>query len=236
MYDHSDRPSSFFIPLGDAPRGVLELVNGPCYLRLHAAATADRRDAEVLASGSFGGRTPDVRLEDHGRVRIAYQRSLFDLRFDWRSISADVALAPTIPWEVRVRGGVCGLDADLRGVRLAAFEIQGGVSDGRLRLGCPSGEVRVFVLGGAAQLRLCRPADVPVRVVINGGASALAVDTLRLDAVGGHFDYQTPGFAGAPGRYVVEIIGGASALEVSTESHQVVDARVLDRGPLAAGA
>jgi hypothetical protein len=235
MNDLSDRPSSFSIPLGDATCGVLELVNGPCNLRLHAAAAADHRDTDVLATGSFGGRAPDVRV-DHGRVRIACRRSLFDLGFDWRSISADVALAPTIPWDVRVRGGACGLDADLRGVRLAGFEISGGVSDACLRLPRPSGHVRVVVLGGVDQLCLCRPAGVPVRVIVSGGASELAVDTLRLGAVGGHFDYQTPGYAEATGCYVVEILGGVSSLEVSAESHAVVDAGLYDRAPLAAGA
>lgn len=238
MNDRTDRPSSFFIPLGAATRGVLELVNGSSNLRLYAAAPAGYRGVDVLAAGSFGGRVPDVRAED-GRVCIAYRHSLRDLAFDWRSINANVALAPSLPWDVLVRGGASDLDADLRDVRLGAFEISGGVSDARLRLGRPSGDVRVFVLGGVDHLRLTRPADVPMRVIVNGGASALAVDSLRLGSVGGHFDYQTPGFAEVPGRYTVEILGGVSSLEVSPEaptSHAVVDAGVLEPAPLAAGA
>jgi hypothetical protein len=218
MNDQSDNPSSFSIPRGAATRGVLELVNGSSNLRLHAALPGGYRDADVLAAGSFGGRAPDVRVEADGHVRIAYRRSFRDLAFDWRSINADVGLAPGLPWEVLVRGGVSGLDADLRGVRLGALEIAGGASNARLRLDRPAGHVRVFVQGGVNRLRLVRPADVPVRVIVNGGASELAVDTLRLGSVGGPFEYETPGFTDAPGRYVVEILGGVSSLEVSPDA------------------
>jgi hypothetical protein len=218
MTDHSDRPSSFSIPRGTATRGLLELLNGSVNLRLHAALAAGYRSADLLAAGSFGGRVPDVRVEDDGHLRIAYRRSFRDLAFDWRGTSADVALAPGLPWDVRVRGGVSGLDADLLGVTLGALAIEGGVSNARLRLDRPAGHVRVSVLGGVDQLRLVRPADVPVRVMVNGGANALAIDSLRLGSVGGPFDYQTPGFTEAPGRYVIEILGGVSSLELSADA------------------
>jgi hypothetical protein len=218
MTDLSDRPSSFSIPRGAATRGLLELVNGSSNLRLHAALPPGYRDADVLAAGTFGGRVPDVRVEADGHLRIAYRRSFRDLTFDWRGIDADVALAPGLPWDVLVRGGVSGLDADLRGVRLGALEIAGGASDARLHLDRPGGHVRVLVLGGLDQLRLVRPADVPVRVIVHGGASALAVDTLRLGSVGGPFEYQTPGFTDASDRYVIEIQGGVSSLEVSPDA------------------
>jgi hypothetical protein len=217
MNDDSNRPSTFSIPRGAATRGVLELADGSSNLRLHAAQPAGYRETDLLAAGRFGGRTPDVRLEAEGHLRIAYRRSLRDLVFDWRNVNADIALAPGLPWDVVVRGGVSGLDADLRSIRLAALEIAGGVSDARLNLDRPSGHVRVLVAGGVNQLRLVRPAEVPVRVIVNGGANALAVDTLRLGSVGGPFDYQTPGFTEAPARYVVEIQGGVSSLEIGVD-------------------
>jgi hypothetical protein len=209
----TDRPKIFSAPLGTSTRGLLELMDGSTNLTLHALAPAGYRDADLLATGSFAGRAPVVRI-DGGLVRLAYQRSFRDLAFDWRGCRADVALAPSLPWDVIIRGGVSGLNADLDGIRLASFEIAGGVSDARLRLPRPVGTVRLFVLGGVNQLSVSRPADVPVHVAVHGGAHELAVDTLHLGAVGGRFEWETPGYADAPGRYLIEIHGGVSRARI----------------------
>jgi hypothetical protein len=230
--------TTFSAPLGNVTHGLFEILGGTCNLNLHAAPEAGYRDAEVLASGSFEGRQPEVRIDD-GRVRMGYRRSLRDLAFDWRTTRGDVALSRAIPWDVIVRGGVSGLHADLAALRLASFEISGGVSDAQLRLPRPSGTVRVFVLGGVNELRLARPGDVPVQVTVHGGANDLVVDTLALGAVGGRFHWETPGFADASDRYVIEVHGGVSSARVRGEdarSFHVLDAEA-DRAPaMAAGA
>ena len=212
---NSDRPTRFSAPLGSFDRGLFEVMSGATNLRLQATAPAGYRDAEVLAEGSFHGRVPEVRVDGH-RVRLFYRQSFRDLCLDWRSASAEVALSPLVPWDVLVRGGVSCLDADLAALRLASLEISGGVSEARVRLPRPTGTVRVFVLGGVSQLVLSRPAGVPLEVSIHGGASGLQVDTLGLGAVGGGFHWETPGFAEAAGRYVIEIHGGLSDARIGS--------------------
>jgi hypothetical protein len=230
--------TTFSAPLGTVTHGLFEMLGGSCNLHLHAAPEAGYRDAEVLAAGRFEGREPEIRIDD-GRVRMGYRRSFSDFAFDWRRTRADLALSRLVPWDILVRGGVSGLHADLGGVRLASLEISGGVSDAQVRLPRPSGTVRVFVLGGVNQLRLSRPAEIPMQVSVHGGASDLVVDTLALGAVGGRFHWETPGFADATDRYVIEVHGGVSSARLRGEearSHAVVDAGVLDQAPLAAGA
>jgi hypothetical protein len=206
---NSDRPTRFSAPLGTLDRGLLEVMSGASNLRLQAAPPAGYRDAELLAEGSFAGRVPEVRVDQH-RVRLFYRHSFRDLCFDWRSASAEVSLSRLVPWDVLVRGGVSRLDADLSAVQVASLEISGGVSEALVRLPRPTGTVRVFVLGGVSQLGLSRPAGVPLTVSIHGGASGLQVDTLALGAVGGGFHWETPGFAEAEGRYIIEVHGGLS--------------------------
>jgi hypothetical protein len=229
---NSDRPTRFSAPLGSLDRGLFEIMSGASNLRLQAAAPAGYRDAEVLAEGSFVGRVPEVRVDQH-RVRLFYRHTFRDLCFDWRAASAEVALSPLVPWDVLVRGGVSRLDADLSAVRLASLEISGGVSEALLRLPRPTGTVRVFVLGGVSQLGLSRPAGVPLEVSIHGGASGLQVDTLGLGAVGGGFHWETPGFAEAEGRYIIEIHGGLSDARIGSFGDDAASA--ASRTPTRAG-
>jgi hypothetical protein len=203
------RPDRFSAPLGNAQHGLFEVHGGASNLCLRATASAGYRDAELLAEGRFVGRLPEVSVDEE-RVRLVYARSLRDLCFDWRSASAEVALSPLVPWEVRLRGGVSCLEADLSRVPLHHFEVAGGVSEARVRLSQPTRTVRIVVRGGVNELALTRPAGVPLAVSIHGGASGLAVDTLALGAVGGPFHWESPGFAQAEARYLVEIHGGVS--------------------------
>lgn len=69
----------------------------------------------------------------------------------------------------------------------------------------------------------------PDRRRSSGLAVALAAATLAVApgcdnrqlvasrAVGGPFEYQTPGFTDAPGRYLVEVLDGVSSLEISPD-------------------
>jgi hypothetical protein len=217
------RPDRFSAPLGNAQHGLFEVLSGASNLRVRAAATAGYRDAEVLAEGSFVGRIPEVHVDEH-RVRVQYARSLRDLCFDWGSASAEVALSPLVPWEVRVRGGVSCLDADLSRLPLTHLEIAGGMSEARVVLPQPTRTVRIVVRGGISELTLSRPAGVPLAVSIHGGASGLAVDALALGAVGGPFHWETPGFAQAEARYVIEVHGGVSDARIGATGDDRISA------------
>lgn len=84
------------------------------------------------------------------------------------------------------------MDADLRGLRLAGLEIQ----------------------GGASQVVVRRPAGTPVRASVSSGLSAMAMDDQQFGSIGGPSVLHTAGWTGGAG-YHVEVTGGASNLVVT---------------------
>ena len=160
--------------------------------------------------GEFYGPKPRV-SETGGVVFIDY--SQFN-PFRWGRTSADVRLSPSASWAIEIRGGVSHWDSDLRNLELTGIEVRGGVTKVDLRLPRPSGSSIIRISGGASQLTLRRPAGVPARLQIGGGASKLELDTQYLGAVGGPVRLETPDYPKAPDRYDIEIGGGASRIRV----------------------
>jgi len=160
--------------------------------------------------GEFYGPKPRV-TEAEGVVSIDY--SQFN-PFMWGRTSADVRLSPAASWAIEIRGGVSHWDSDLRSLELTGIEVRGGVSKVDLRLPRPTGSSIIRVSGGASHLTLRRPAGVPARLQIGGGASKLELDAQYLGAVGGPVRLETPEYANATDRYEVEIGGGASQIRV----------------------
>jgi len=132
----------------------------------------------------------------------------------WGRTSTDVRLSPSLSWAIEIRGGVSHWDSDLRNLELAGIEVRGGVNKVDLQLPRPTGTAIVRVSGGANQLTLRRPAGVPARLRIGGGASKLELDTQYLGAVGGPVRLDTPDYSNAGDRYDIEIGGGASRIRV----------------------
>jgi hypothetical protein len=180
------------------PRGVANLT-----VRVDPALTGTYK-------GEFYGPKPRV-TEADGVVSIDY--SQFN-PFMWGRTSADVRLSPTASWAIEIRGGVSHWDSDLRTLELAGIEVRGGVSKVDLRLPRPTGSSMIRVSGGASHLTLRRPAGVPARLQIGGGASKLELDSQYLGAVGGPVRLETPDYSDATDRYEVEIGGGASQIRV----------------------
>jgi AcrR family transcriptional regulator len=126
-----------------------------------------------------------------------------------------LVLNATVPWEIHVRGGAAQLSADLRGLPLRAFVIEGGISDLELTAPLPSGTVPIQLSGGASKLTLHRPAEVLVRVAVRGGISHLVFDGKAFPSAG-ELTVQSPGFDQVPDRYDVRLTGGASRIVVDT--------------------
>jgi hypothetical protein len=66
--------------------------------------------------------------------------------------------------------------------------------------------VRIRIGAGASNVELIRPAGVPVRVHIGGGASKLAIDDF---SGSGRIDWRSPAYDQFEGRYDIEIGAGA---------------------------
>ena len=198
------RTSEHSAPLGGLTRARLHIRSGLSEVRLRTGGVPTE-----LYRAEFEGATPQVRLRD-GRVIIQYR----GLSFDWRKRKATLALNPTIPWTIELVGGVQRVEADLREIELAGFDLTGGVERFQLELGTPRGDAAIRLVGGAKTVRLERPASVPVRVANTGGSMQTTLDETRLGAQGGPSTAETPGFAAAGNRYRIEIVGGTKTVEV----------------------
>lgn len=121
-----------------------------------------------------------------------------------------VRLNPEIPWTVEIDGAAGQVSADLRHGVLAGFAVRGSAGDLALRLGVPRGTVALRFGKSVSGLRIQRPAAVPVRVYIQGGASKARFDDQHFGGMSGPVHWQSPGFEAADDRYDIAIAGSAS--------------------------
>jgi hypothetical protein len=197
------------VALGAAPAGRLVFVNGAARLRLAVDAELDR-----MVRARFRGSAPKASLEGE---TLTFRYPRLGLPQEWRRRGADVTLSPSVPWEIEIKGGAASVDADLRGLRLLSLRIGAGASGVEVVLPPPDGDVPVTIGGGASHVRLTRPADVPVRLRIRGGASRLEFGDEVFGALGGPINLQSDTFGDARDRYEITVGGGASRLRVGSD-------------------
>lgn len=128
---------------------------------------------------------------------------------------AAVTLSEKAPWRVEVRGGVGFGKFDLRGVDLAGIRLEGGVAKLSAELGQPRGTAEIIIRGGLALAELRRPAGVPARVRLHGGAGAVTLDSERFAGIGGDTNWESPGYAGAANRYDIIVQGGCAQFRLN---------------------
>jgi hypothetical protein len=128
-----------------------------------------------------------------------------------------VTLNNDVSWELCIHGGVAHLDADLGDLQLEALEVGQGASRLELRLPRPSGTVPVRIDGGASHVRIRRPVGTPARLRIGRGVTHLTFDEQEFGAVGGRLRLDSRQAAAEEGGYEIEISGGASHVQVTTE-------------------
>jgi hypothetical protein len=182
----------------------------------HGVANLTIRAGESMSEsyrGEFDGPKPRVTQAD-GVISIDYPR--FN-PFIWVRTSAAVTLSPSVAWVIEIREGVAHWDGDLRPLQVAAIDVRGGVSKVELHLPQPAGVVPIRVSGGVSHLTLRRPATVPARVQIGGGASKLELDAQFLGAIGGPVRLETSGYQDAVDRYDLNIGGGASKVTIARD-------------------
>jgi hypothetical protein len=145
-------------------------------------------------------------------VLVQYRRSPFG-HFRTRG---EIVLDAAARWTLEVRGGLANSTFDLQSARVAGVALQGGLSTCELMLPRPDGELTVEIRGGVHAMTITRPAGVPARVTIRGGASNLVLDDQRFGGIGGRTDIQTDGYGDAEARLHVAVHGGSSSLSIVT--------------------
>jgi DNA-binding MarR family transcriptional regulator len=192
-------------------------------------------DLDDLYRAKFEGPVPQVRLRD-GTVNIQYKGGW---QWAFHERRADISLNTALPWEVEIDGGASKLQGKLSALDLRSFRLTGGVDKFRLMLGQPAGVVPIRFTRGANNIRIERPAGVPVRLTVRGGAGRVDFDkqqvrglgaTELVQVVGGRVDdrivrveavdhegmrLETAGAADAADRYQVEIEGGAGRITIT---------------------
>lgn len=190
-------------------RGHLVFARGASRVTIHADPSLPG-----LYRAHFDGPLPDVQAQD-GTVTIVYRHvAFFGWLYSWHDAVADIALNPSVPWDVDVRGGASKVTADLRGIRLRSFTMIGGASDVELLLSHPIGTVPIHVSGGVSNVAVHRPPGVAARVRVVGGFSRLTLDGRRPGGWGGGIELETPDYPGAIDRYDVGVEGGANRISV----------------------
>jgi DNA-binding MarR family transcriptional regulator len=200
--------SEHVAPLGGLQEARLALRSGLSSLRLRSGA-----NPAELYRASFEGSTPHVRLRD-GRVLVQFK----GFGFDWRGRLATFGLNTTIPWTIEVVGGIQKVEADLRLVPVKAFDVVGGAERIQLELGQPVGETRIKIVGGVKTMRFERPAGVPMRLNVAGGADSIVVDGMRLEKRGSPTTLESPGWGPKADRIDLSIVGGTKSVEVVARS------------------
>ena len=188
-------------PLDSVDMGRLVFVRGAAHLTLGVDASM-----EDLYRARFEGKVPDVRV-DGGTVTVKYRPSLHPTR-------GQITLSGRVAWAIKASMGMSDVVADLQQLELTGLEISGGASRLEIRLPRPKAAIQVRIGAGASNLELIRPAGVPVRVRIRGGASKLAIDDFHVGAAGGKTDWRSPDYDLVEGGYDIEIGAGASKVTV----------------------
>jgi hypothetical protein len=190
-------------PLGSVDRGRLVFARGAAHLTIGVDGSM-----EDLYRARFEGKVPNVRV-DGGTLTVKYRPSLHPTR-------GQITLSGRVPWAIKASMGMSDVVADLQELELTGLEISGGASRLEIKLPRPKAAVQVRIGAGASNVELIRPAAVPVRVRIRGGASKLAIDDFRVGAAGGKTDWRSPDYDLVEGRYDIEVGAGASKVTVRT--------------------
>jgi len=213
----ADAGGSYAAPVGAVTIGRLVFLSGAPRIGVRGDPTLTE-----LYRAKFAGPVPRMRVRG-GVVTVTYPRfGWFDWRAQiagqkieasahWRKDTGEIALNCTIPWSIELRGGVSQWSADLRTVRLAAFELKGGASKVDLILPKPTGIVPIRIGGGISRVSIERPSGTAMSLSIHGGAGELVVDT-EVYRSASHLSIKTPGAESAADRYDIEVSGGASKM------------------------
>lgn len=200
----------FQAPPASAGRGRIVFVRGASHLAIRVdPATED------LYRARFEEPVPEVQVEGN-TVTVLYPR-LRPFDGSCRECSGELVLGARVPWRrIEFGGGVSRLIADLSGLALDSFEVEGGASRVELRLPKPSGSVPVCFRGGASNVAIRRPVGVAARLRVSGGVTNLSFDGQHFGVVGGEVSLQSTHYESASGRYDISITGGANNLSINS--------------------
>jgi hypothetical protein len=171
---------------------------------------------------SIGSNAPDNLLEasladpvpvvavDHNRISIEYPLGSRLLR---RMERSRIRLSPRVSWSLDVHSGATQSTIDLSAGQLSAATFHSGVANSTLLLPHPDGECLIR-LQSVQQLQILRPTNVPIRLELERGATAVDFDRRHYQSASRYLSDESEGFAQSHGRYVVTARSGVSGLTI----------------------
>jgi DNA-binding MarR family transcriptional regulator len=197
-------PGAIAVPRASTSTAHLVFPSGAFQLTLDA-----RPGLGDLLQARFEG--PQPRLRPNGDVVVVDYRVIPAERLD---LGGEIVLNGDLPWFLDIRSAASLVTADLHRLDLRGLSLRGGATQVEVTLPRPRGTVPLTIAGGASAVTLLRPAGVPLRARLRGGASDLSLDGNHFGFLGRDWRWETPDFATQPDRYDLDLSGGASGITV----------------------
>lgn len=208
----SGTPLDVMRPIGTATEARISLSTGVSELRVRPGA-----EAGVLVSGTVVPRNGERIVED---FRVAGSTALYTLsseqprfgtsftfgdRWTW-----DLALAESLPIDLRVETGVGRADFDLRGVDLTRLAMNTGVGALTVRLPA-AGVYDASIETGVGASTIVVPAGIAAKITTSRGVGAV---TVRGDLQRSGDVYTSPGYGSANNRVNLRVSSGVGAVNI----------------------
>jgi len=190
--------------LGAVTTGELRIFGGAAHLTIIGTSMPGR-----LYHAHFQGLIPTI-TDEGGTVTVRYKRRLHPFTRDQGEGSIEISA--DVPWNLRVHNAAADITAALSALNLSSLSFDSGVADTALDLPAPQGAVAIHIDGPVRNLRLRRPAGIPVGVRIGGGANHVHIDGEELGAIGRGYHNTAPT---APDHYTLIIAKAADGLTVT---------------------
>lgn len=190
--------------LADATTGELRISGGAANLTIAGTGKPDQ-----LYHAHFQRLIPTV-TDENGTVTVRYKRRLHPLASDQGERT--IELSAHVPWNVHVHDAAADITATLTALTLTSLSFDSGVADTALDLPAPLGAVAIRIDGPVHNLRLRRPAGVPVGVRIGGGANHIHIDGEELGAIGRGYHNPAPT---SPDHYTLVVAKAVDGLTVT---------------------
>lgn len=190
--------------LAAATAGELRISGGAANLTIAGPSKPNQ-----LYHAHFQNLIPTV-TDENGTVTVRYKRRLHPLASDQGE--GTIELSAEVPWNVKVQDAAADITAALTALTLTSLSFDSAVADTTLDLPAPRGTVEVHIDGPVRNLRLRRPAGVPVGVRIGGGANHIHIDGEELGTIGRGYRTTEPT---SPDHYTLVIAKAADGLTVT---------------------
>jgi hypothetical protein len=203
--------------VGSLKSATLDFQFGGASIRIQSAQLGEQLyQARFTYPSSEQAPTVDLDRTD-GTLTVRSANSGPNFLFTGGQRSAEITLNNSLPWAVSMGSGAADTNLDLRNGQVSSVDLSGGLSNLRLTLPRPKGTVSVNVSGGLSNLTMHAPRDSAWHVHVSGGVSSVTINGSSRGGLGGDYEQQSPNFSTAGDRFDVEISGGASNINFSTD-------------------